>query len=150
MAEEARFFLRTALYSAVIGIVYWAVSYEVAGSVMLAFVVLATGLVVGFVAITVRATRNELGAGAGGPASRLAVALVRSVGFVEPRSAPDEEPLAAGLGRFPRGSAWPAIGAAGALLAGFGLVYGPWLLLPGIAIVAFTVWGWITQFDAPL
>lgn len=148
MAEEARFFLRTALYSAVIGIVYWAISYEVAGSVMLAFVVLATGLVVGFVTVAVRATRGEL-AGGGGPATRLAVALVHTVGFVEPRTAAAEEPLAAGLGRFPRGSAWPAIGGAGVLLTGFGLVFGPWLLLPGIAIIALTVWGWITQFDVP-
>jgi hypothetical protein len=38
-------------------------------------------------------------------------------------------------------------GGAGALLVGLGLVYGPWLLLPGIVVLAFTVWGWITQFD---
>ena len=36
---------------------------------------------------------------------------------------------------------WPA-----ALLA-LGLVYGPWALLPGIALLAITVWGWITQMD---
>jgi hypothetical protein len=35
------------------------------------------------------------------------------------------------------------------LLTGFGLVFGPWLLLPGIAVIALTVWGWITQFDVP-
>jgi hypothetical protein len=147
MAEEVRFFLRTTLYSAAVGVLYWYISYEVAGSVMLAFVVLATGLVVGFLTIAVRATRGELAAGDGGPVTRLALTILQTVGFVEPRTAALEEPLAAGLGRFPRGSAWPMIGGAGALLVGLGLVYGPWLLLPGIVVVAFTVWGWITQFD---
>ena len=37
MAEELRFFLRTAAYTAVIGVLYWIVSYEWAGSVMLAW-----------------------------------------------------------------------------------------------------------------
>jgi len=147
MAEEVRFFLRTTLYSAAVGLFYWYVSYEVAGSVMLAFVVLATGLVVGFLTIAVRATRGELVPDDGGPATRLALAILRTVGFVEPRTAALEESLAAGLGRFPRGSAWPMIGGVGAFLVGLGLVYGPWLLLPGIVVVAFTVLGWITQFD---
>jgi len=147
MAEEVRFFLRTALYSAAVGLIYWSISYEVAGSVMLAFVVLATGLVVGFLTIAVRATRGELTAGAGGPATRLALTMLRTLGFVEPRTVALEEPLAAERDRFPRGSPWPLIGGAGALLAGLGLVYGPWLLLPAIAVLVLTVWGWITQFD---
>jgi hypothetical protein len=29
-----------------------------------------------------------------------------------------------------------------------GLVYGPWLLLPGIVLAATTVWGWVGQMDA--
>jgi hypothetical protein len=147
MAEEVRFFLRTTLYSAAVGVLYWYISYEVAGSVMLAFVVLATGLVVGFLTIAVRATRGELAAGDGGAVSRLARPILQTVGVVVPRTAALEVRLGAGLGRFPRGSAWPMIGGAGALLVGLGLVYGPWLLLPGIVVVAFTVWGWITQFD---
>ena len=28
-----------------------------------------------------------------------------------------------------------------------GLVYGPWLLLPGLVIAAGTVWGWVTEMD---
>jgi hypothetical protein len=149
MAEEVRFFLRTALYSAAVGLIYWSISYEVAGSVMLAFVLLATGLVVGFLTIAVRATRGELVAAERGPATRFVLTVLQTVGFVEPRTAALEEPLAARLGRFPRASAWPLIGGVGALLVGFGLVFGPWLLLPGIIVLALTVWGWITQFDVP-
>ena len=33
-------------------------------------------------------------------------------------------------------------------MIGLGLVYGPWLLLPGVVLAAITIWGWITQFDA--
>ena len=35
MPEELRFLLRSALYSVVIGVVYWFVSYEWAGTVLL-------------------------------------------------------------------------------------------------------------------
>src|SRR5438093_9652439 len=60
LAEELRFFLRTAAYTAVIGVLYWIVSYEWAGSVMLAFVAVATGLVVVVFFTDVRATRSRL------------------------------------------------------------------------------------------
>src|SRR5205823_5231455 len=60
VAEELRFFLRTAAYTAVIGILYWIVSYEWAGSVMLAFVAVATGLVVVVFFIVVGATGGPL------------------------------------------------------------------------------------------
>src|SRR5207244_5794014 len=96
VAEELRFFLRTAAYTAVIGILYWIVSYEWAGSVMLAFVAVATGLVVIVFFIAVRATRGELDARAGGVVRRAGLAVARLVGFAEPRGAAGEAPLAAG------------------------------------------------------
>jgi hypothetical protein len=147
MAEELRFFLRTAAYSAAIGLIYWYVSYEVAGSVMLAFVVLATGLVVGIFFFGVRATRGELDPRRGGPMSRAGMALARVIGFAQPRGVAGEEPIAAGLEPVPPGSIWPLVGGAAAAMLGLGLVYGPWLTLPGIVLAAFTVWGWITQLD---
>jgi hypothetical protein len=147
MAEELRFFLRTALYTAVIGLIYWGLSYEWAGSVMLAFVALATGLVVVVFFLGVRATRGPLTEEAGGPIRRLSLAVARLVGFAEPRGAAGAEPMAAGLEPIPLGSIWPLVAAAAVSLIGLGLVYGPWLTLPGIAVMAVTVWGWITQLD---
>jgi Cytochrome c oxidase subunit IV len=147
MAEELRFFLRTAAYSALIGLVYWFVSYEVAGSVMLGFVVLATGLVVGIFFFAVRATRGELDPRRGGPMQRSGLALARVFGFAEPQGAAGKEPIAAGLEPIPRGSIWPLVGGAAAAIVGLGLVYGPWLTLPGIVLVGFTIWGWLTQMD---
>lgn len=148
MAEELRFFLRTAAYTAVIGILYWILSYEWAGSVMLAFVAVATGLVVVVFFLVVRATRGPLGDGGGGKVRRAGLAVARLVGFAEPRGAAGAEPLAAGLEPIPVGSVWPLLAAAAASMIGLGLVYGPWLSLPGVALAAITVWGWITQLDA--
>jgi hypothetical protein len=147
VAEELRFFLRTAAYTAVIGLIYWFLSYEWAGSVMLAFVALATALVVVVFFLAVRATRGPLSDDADGPMRRLGLAVARLVGFAEPHGPAGEEPLAAGLEPIPLGSIWPLVAAAAACLIGLGLVYGPWLTLPGIALAAVTVWGWITQLD---
>ena len=32
---------------------------------------------------------------------------------------------------------------------GMGLVFGPWLVLPGLAMLAWTAWSWVTQLQAP-
>ena len=147
MAEELRFFLRTAAYSAVIGLVYWFVSYEVAGSVLLAFVVFATGLIVGVLLIVVRATRGELDPRRGGPIARGGAVVARLVGFTDPQGAAGADPIAAGLEPVPSGSIWPLVAGAAAAMVGLGLVYGPWLWLPGIVLIGFSIWGWLTQLD---
>jgi hypothetical protein len=147
VAEELRFFLRTAIYTAVIGAIYWIVSYEWAGSVMLAFIALATGLVVVAFFVAVRTTRGQLDVNDGGVVRRVSLAVARLVGFAEPRGAAGAEPLGADLEPIPLGSIWPLVAAAAATMIGLGLVYGPWLLLPGVAVAAITIWGWITQLD---
>src|SRR5437667_12885033 len=97
VAEELRFFLRTAAYTAVIGVLYWIVSYEWAGSVMLAFVAVATGLVVVVFFTAVRATRGGPSGGAGGALRRAGSAVALPVGFAGARGAAGAEPLSAGL-----------------------------------------------------
>lgn len=148
MAEELRFFLRTATYSAIVGGVYWLLSYEVAGSVMLGAVVFATGLVVGVLFFAVRATRGEVDPRSGGPLGRAGVALARVVGFAEPRGPAGEQPVAAGLEPVPVGSVWPLVSGLAAVMVALGLVFGPWLSLPGLVIGGFAVWGWVTQLGS--
>ena len=147
MSEELRFFLRTAVYSAIIGTVYWFVSYEWAGSVLLAFVVFSALSFVGVVAGTVRATRSEIVPEESSGLGRLGGSVIRILGFEEHRGVATSEPLGSGLEPIPPGSIWPFIAGLASLLLALGLVYGPWALLPGIALVAITVWGWITQMD---
>jgi Cytochrome c oxidase subunit IV. len=147
MAEELRFFLRTAVYSVLIGVVYWFVSYEVAGSVLLAFVVLATLLFVGVSGAFVREARDEILPPSGSAGSRVVGSVNRLLGFEEHAGSTNSEPLAAGLEPIPTGSIWPFIAGLAALLLLLGLIYGPWLLLPGVVLSAGTVWGWIIQLD---
>ncbi|MEO8510868.1 MAG: cytochrome c oxidase subunit 4 [Chloroflexota bacterium] len=145
MAEELRFFLRTAVYSIVIAAIYWFASYaetgayEWAGTVLLAFVVFSAGAFVFVTGIHVpSAWRSTVRGGVGGT-------LYRAFGMAEDPDTVARHPLDGGPELFPSASPWPIIGGAAALLIGLGLVYGPWLLLPGIALAIGTVIGWIAQ-----
>lgn len=148
MAEELRFFLRTGVYSIVVGTIYWFVSYEVAGSVLLAFVVFAALAFVGVAGAFVRTARSEVVPPDSSGVARAIGSLNRLLGFEEHAGAASSDGLTAGLEPIPTGSIWPLMGGIAALLVLLGLVYGPWLLLPGIALAAGTVWGWITQLDS--
>ncbi|HET8570731.1 MAG TPA: hypothetical protein VFN14_02480 [Candidatus Limnocylindria bacterium] len=144
MAEELRFFLRTGVYSAIVGTAYWFASYEVAGSVLLFFVVFAALAFVGVAAAFVRQARDGIVPDGSTGVGRVLGVVNRLFGYGdEPSSSSD--PLAAGLDPVPLGSIWPPIAGIAALLLLLGLLYGPWLLLPGIVLAAGTVWGWVSQ-----
>ena len=145
MAEELRFFLRTGVYAAVIAAIYWFASfdavtdtYDWAGTTLLVAAALA-----GIAAVAVMAlfARRALGAR---PGSTLAV-LVRWLGLADPGGAADDSPLATELDPLPPSSVWPLLGGVAATLIGLGLVFGPWLWLPGIVLLAWTAWSWVTQ-----
>lgn len=148
MAEELRFFLRTGVYSIVIGTIYWFVSYEVAGSVLLAFVVFAALAFVGVAGAFAREARDDIVPGRGSFLARAVGAVNRVFGYGEDAAAASSDPLGAGLEPIPTGSIWPFVAGIAAVLLLLGLVYGPWLLLPGVVLAAGTVWGWVTQLDA--
>ena len=139
MAEELRLFLRTGAWILVAVIAYWLISSEPAGTVLLAFLfgallcfVLAAAA---FAPDAVRGLRNA------GP-----VRLVgRLVGFGE--RVEDPPPLRSDSGVIPLSSAWPVVTAAALVVVGMGLVFGKWLLLPGIALVVVGGIGWLTQLD---
>ena len=145
MAEELRFFLRTAVYSVVIAAIYWFASYaetgayEWAGTVLLAFVVFSAGAFVFVTGIHVPAAwRSTVRDGVAGT-------LNRAFGMAEDPDIVARHPLEGGPELLPTASPWPIIGGTAALLMGLGLVYGPWLLLPGIAMAIGTAIGWIAQ-----
>ena len=141
MAEELRFFIRIALYIALATTVYWFVSYEAAGTVLLGALALTTTAFALVVGVMVRPkpvpTAREDGAG-------LVATLDRTVGFRErPGAAP--VPLALADEPIPPSSAWPLAASIGLLLVGLGLLYGPWFWLPGAGLAAASAWGWTTQ-----
>jgi hypothetical protein len=141
VAEEIRFFLRTAIYTLTITVIYWFLSYEIAGSALL----LSLGLsaiffvVVGFVMI--RHTKED-------PLpddTRPANVIQRTLGFDEPEGETVRPPLALEDEPIPSSSIWPLATAIAALFLGLGLIYGGWIWGPGIGIAIVALWGWVTQ-----
>lgn len=115
MTTAAKVFLASAAFAAATGSLYWFVSYEWAGTVLLGSMVLAPGLVAAYLAARVRGAE------------------------VLPEDAKDAGPGdgAGPVGGFVAASLWPFLLAAATMLLAAGLVYGVWLLLP--AGVAFAV-----------
>ena len=134
MSEELRFFLRTALYTGLITVVYWFVAYEWAGTALLAALFGAALSFVLITAVIVPATRS----------GRLNVPGL--LGFGE-AAEEEQQPLEAAEEGFPAASIWPLGLALGALLIGIGAIFGLWLLVPGIGLTLAAGAGWILQLQ---
>lgn len=146
MSEEVRFFFRVALYTLPIAVVYWFISYEIAGSVMLLALGLSAVFFTAVMVVHLRHSRSELAPERHPASRRIGVALNRLIGFEEhPGRATD--PLAIEDDPIPTSSIWPLVLALGATLLGAGLIFGGWLWIPGALLMAAAAWGWITQFD---
>lgn len=143
MAEEYRFFLRTGVYIAIAGVAYWLLSYEVSGTVLLVALLVA---ILAFIAVGVAL------AGAGNVAGDIAAHgggalawLNRVIGFGERVDTPS--PLEGGPELVPLASPWPIVTAAAFVVIGLGLIFGPWLIVPGVVVLSFGGLGWLTQLD---
>lgn len=140
MPEEVRFFGRSAVFAVIIGVIYWFVSYEAAGTVLL----LGFGLA-GLVAtmILARDARNAArrDAAAGGPV----FSAGRPWTWIR-LSAPDQvSPFPSEEGRAPGPSVAPLTVGAGFALIMLGLVFGPWLAVLGIIPLVFGGRLWLTE-----
>jgi len=143
VAEEVRFFLRTAIYTIGITIVYWFVSYEIAGSVFLLSLGLSAIFFVVAGIVMIRHTRRELvpdGTESDNPIKRL-------VGFDEEASETITPPLSFDEEAVPTSSIWPLLTAVAALLMGLGLIYRGWLWAPGLMLAPVALWGWVSQLE---
>lgn len=166
MPEEMRFFLRTAIYTALIGTIYWLVSYEWAGTVLLASLLGASIFFIAAGSALYRTARREAASGGagngdlGGRSSevdgpgraptdgdatpRRGSLLRRAVGFDAPGEDPGA-PLELAEQVFPTASLWPLAAALAATLVGLGALYGPWLWIPGASLGIATGTAWLTQ-----
>jgi hypothetical protein len=130
MPEELRVFLRAALYVALAAAIYWLVSDEIAGTLLLGFLLVSCVVFV----VLGRALGRR-------PEHRASfLALDDEGGDVAPLEI-EEEPVVTT-------SPWPLLGAMAALLVGLGLLYGPWLWIPGVGLAGAATYGWLTQTDA--
>lgn len=139
MAEELRLFLRTGVWIVLAGLAYWLVSAEPAGTVLLGF--LLVGLLA-FVLLAAAFAPDSVGGLRGAGPIRL---VNRLIGFEE--RVEDPPPLRSDPGIVPLASSWPVITAAALVLVGLGLIFGTWLLLPGIVLLVIGGLGWLTQLD---
>lgn len=114
MSATARFFLGWAIFSGLVALSYWFASYEAAGTVLLGFMMGAPLFVALFVFRSMRAAR-----------------LPGDTADARP-----EELAGLRVGAFPTSSAYPIVVAGGVVLFAGGLVYGWWMALPGILLVA--------------
>jgi Cytochrome c oxidase subunit IV len=137
VAEELRFFVRIALYTIVTSAIYWFITYEWAGSMML------WALVVGGVFFA--ATVGAIVAAARRPAPT--DLFNRTLGFVDHPDYERAGPLEIDPEPVPPSSAWPLLTAMAALLIGLGLVYGAWFWVPGGGLLVWAAWGWLTELE---
>lgn len=123
MRTEPKFLLFAGMFSLVVAIVYWSLSHERAGSVLLLFMFLA-------------------------PAFVGAYLVRRGWRLRRPEDRAEADPAegaGAAVGRFHEASAWPLVLALGAAVAAVGLVFGAWPLVLGLVVVALAVAGLIRE-----
>ncbi len=142
VAEEFRLFFRTALYVGGAGLVYWLVSLDTPGTVLLAALTIA---LLAFVAMAIFLAPRDSGSGGGSGVVGIVGVVNRYIGFHERVDV--APPLESGPELVPLSSAWPVITAGGMVLVGLGLIFGAWLSLPGVGVVVWGAVGWLTQLD---
>jgi hypothetical protein len=124
MKTGARVFLFSALFGLVVAGIYWAVSYEHAGTALLAFMGAALLVMAGYIAISLR--------GAEAPAPDRPDA--------RPRDLAGET-----VGMFPVESPWPPVMAVGVMVGLLGLVFGAPLYIVGAIICALAALGFMRE-----
>jgi hypothetical protein len=130
-----RVFLAIGVILLVIGAIYAGTAYEESGTVML---LLAAGLSLWIAAYLWLRTRAETG-----PEAAQATAAERAAAAGE--ALPGHGVAEEGEHYLPHASAWPfAIGLGAATVAN-GLVLGLWVIVPGVALMALGIGGFVRQ-----
>jgi hypothetical protein len=134
MPEEMRFMMRSAVYSIFIGIVYWFVSYEAAGTVFLLGAGLAAGVMFGAIYYEWRQSGHRLR----GPFWR----------WINLPPAEAESGTTDETGRLPRPTIAPISAGLGVALLALGLVFGIWMALAAIVPLVVAMRAWIKDSSA--
>jgi len=120
MPEEIRFFVRTALFGGVLGLIYWVVSNEAAGTILL----LAFGLAGAFLAIVIVRLLRGQGRRVGGAPWRWL--------SLDPDPSP---PVGNEPRRYPTGSIAPLTAGLGLSVAAMGAIYGPAFIVGSLPLL---------------
>jgi Cytochrome c oxidase subunit IV len=128
MRTEAFFYLGIMVVFAAIGVVYWFVSYEDAGTVMLAGTALMGVFAGGYLYLQSRRYPPRL-------EDRPDATVAEGAGDIDV---------------FPSATYWPLALAFGAAMTASGLVFGIWLVLGGLVFFVGGMIGWIAESRAGL
>jgi len=126
MGSEWKLFTGAAAFATVVSGIYWAVSYEHAGTTMLVFSGAALLLVAAYLAVVGRR------------------------GGLRPSDRPDAGPGddAGESVYYPSASVWPFVAATGSVVLGFGLVFGPGVGSLGVLVLATAIAGYAAEANA--
>jgi hypothetical protein len=148
--QETRFFMFAGGFGLVLAAIYWFLTYELAGTILLAGFGLGAGLV-GFALLRAgprapaSAARKPVVDGEPG-ADREPGALDVTVQEVAAGDTPFED----SSGRLPGESLAPMALGLGIALALTAIVFGPWLLIAGLLPGAWGAWAWLSGARAEL
>jgi hypothetical protein len=120
---ESRFLLGAGGFAVLVAVVYWFLSYEDAGFVMLGLMGIASAIIGGYL-------------------------LYRGYGVQRAEDNPDAEyGTYAGeeVGRFSSGSIWPLVMGIGTALALQGFIFGAWLVGFGLVLFAWAIVGFMLE-----
>ena len=136
MVEERRFFLRIGLFTIGAGTIYWFLSHEAAGALMLVLVGVATVVLISLL----HPFADESGTRSG------PLGMARDLLTFEDRS-DDSSPIELIDPAFPSISLQPVMLSVGAGALAVGMVFGAWLWIPGALLFAGAAWRWLTELD---
>ena len=135
MTDEAGILLRVSIFGLVAAVIYWFLSYEAFGTVAL----LLLGAGPGFAGLILVQEQRQRG----GTGESRADAMRRLAG-IPPQDPPGPSDLEAeDLGVLPLPTIWPLAASLGMAVLFTGLIYGLWLVILGIGLLGYAVWGWL-------
>jgi len=135
MTDEAGMLLRVSVFGFAAGVVYWFLSYEPLGTVAL----LLLGAGPGFAGLVLLQEQRARG----GTGESRADAMRRLAG-IPPQDPPGPKDLAAeDLGVLPLPTIWPLAASLVVAMLLTGLIYGLWLVILGLGLLAYAAWGWL-------
>jgi hypothetical protein len=146
--QEARFFLFLSAFGLVVGAIYWFVSYETAGTVLLLAFGFATG-VFGLRLATSRAARDVRDRSARKPAGSgdAAVPTVDSTGG---GTGGVDRPFLDESGRLPDETIAPFAVGLGLAVGATGVIFGPAPVIVGVLPFAWGAWTWLSSAGSEL
>ena len=126
MKDEWRLFAGGSVIIAATAALYWLITYEHAGSVLLALCGGALALVAGWLFLQARGLERPR----------------PEDGDAEPGDGAEE------IGYFPTSSIWPFVAASGVVVLSVGLVFGVWLSLFGGLLLAIATLGYAVEANS--